>query len=109
MAKAKVDTNLVKQAAAQILQSDAVVFGQYQQLLTSGQWNLLIAIAKEGKIEQITARQFLRKHHLGDPSSVNRTLTSLIEKNIVDENVSEGKTLYSINDVFLSRWLAEKY
>ena len=105
----KVDTSLVKQAAIQILQSDAIVFGQYQQLLTSGQWNLLIAIAKEGEIEQITARQFLRKYHLGNPSSVNRTLTSLIEKNIVDENVSEGKTLYSINDVFLSRWLAEKY
>lgn len=109
MAKAKVDTNLVKQTAVQILQSEAIVFGQYQQPLTSGQWNLLIAIAKEGEIEQKTARQFLRKHHLGNPSSVNRTLASLIEKNLVDENISDGKTLYSINDVFLSRWLAEKY
>ena len=109
LAGQKVDTSLVKEAAAQILQSDAVVFGQYQQLLTSGQWNLLIAIAKEGEVEQISARQFLRKHHLGNPSSVNRTLTSLIEKNIVDENISDGKTQYSINDVFFSRWLAEKY
>lgn len=109
MAGKKVDTNIVKQSAAQILKSDTVVFGQYQQLLTSGQWNLMIAIAKECEVTQISARQFLRKHHLGNPSSVNRTLASLIEKNIVDEDISDGKTSYSINDVFLSRWLEDKY
>lgn len=109
MAGQKVDTNIVKQSAAQILKSDTVVFGQYQQLLTSGQWNLMIAIAKECEVTQISARQFLRKHHLGNPSSVNRTLASLIEKNIVDEDISDGKTSYSINDVFLSRWLEDKY
>jgi len=109
MAKRKVDLGLVKEAAAQILQSDSIVFGQYQQMLTAGQWNLLIAVAKEGVVTQITARSFLRKYGLGNPSSVNRSVASLIEKNLLDETVVEGKILYSLNDVFLSRWLEEKY
>ncbi len=109
MAKKRVDVDLVKRAAALILQSDAAVFGQYQQLLTAGQWNLLIAIAKQGSVSQITSGQFLRKYHLGSPSSVQRTLVSLIEKNIVDECIVESKTVYSLNDVYLSRWLEGKY
>ena len=109
MAKDKVDLGLVKEAAAQILQSDSIVFGQYQQMLTAGQWNLLIAVAKEGTVSQITARSFLRKYHLGNPSSINRSVASLIEKNMLDETVVEGETIYSLNDVFLSRWLEEKY
>ena len=109
MAKDKVDLRLVKEAAAQILQSDSIVFGQYQQMLTAGQWNLLIAVAKEGTVSQITARSFLRKYHLGNPSSINRSVASLIEKNMLDETVVEGETIYSLNDVFLSRWLEEKY
>lgn len=109
MAHGKVDVALVKQAAAQILQSDSVVFGQYRQLLTAGQWNFLIAIAKEGEASLITSRQFLRKYHLGNPSSVSRIVPSLVEKNLLDENIVDGKTTYSLNDVFLSRWLEEKY
>lgn len=109
MAKGQVDLGLVKKAAAQILQSDSIVFGQYQQMLTVGQWNLLIAVAKEGTVSQITARSFLRKYRLGNPSSVSRSVASLIEKNLLDETVVEGETKYSLNDVFLSRWLEEKY
>lgn len=109
MAKVKVDLGMVKEAAAQILQSDSIVFGQYQQMLTAGQWNLLIAVAKEGTVSQITARSFLHKYHLGNPSSVSRSVASLIEKNLLDETVVEGENRYSLNDVFLSRWLEEKY
>lgn len=109
LAEKKADVNLVKQAAAQILQSEAVVFGQYQQLLTAGQWNFLIAVAKEGEVSQITSRQFLRKYRLGNPSSVNRTVASLIEKNLLDDTLVEGKPVYSLNDVFFSRWMEEKY
>ncbi len=109
MATSKVDVELVKQGAAQILQSDAAVFGQYQQMLTAGQWNFLIAVAKEGEVTQFSSRQFLQKYHLGNPSSASRIVTSLVEKNLLDESIHEGKSTYSLNDVFLSRWLEEKY
>ena len=98
-----------KQAATQILQADTIVFNQYQQMLTSGQWNLLIAVAKEEKVRQITSRQFLQKYRLGNASSINRTVASLIEKDLLADEIADGKTVYSLSDVFLSRYLAEKY
>ena len=104
-----VDVGLVKQAAASILQSDAAVFGQYQQLLTAGQWNFLIAVAKEGSVSQLTSRQFLRKYRLGNPSSVDRIVDALTNKNLLDNDFVDGKPNYSLNDVFLSRWLEAKY
>lgn len=68
-----------------------------------------IAVAKEGEASQITSRQFLLKYHLGNPSSVSRIVTALVEKNLLDEDVTNEKTIYTFNDVFLSRWLEEKY
>ena len=78
-------------------------------MLTAGQWNFLIAVAKEGEVSQVTSRQFLGKYHLGNPSSVSRMVSSLVEKNLLDENVVDGSITYSLNDVFLSRWLEAKY
>lgn len=104
-----VSTDEAKQAALQIIQADTVIFNQYQQMLTAGQWNFLIAVAKEDHVSQITSQQFLQKYKLGNASSVSRNVASLIEKDLLADEIVDGKTLYSLNDVFLSRYLAEKY
>lgn len=109
MTEKSVDVDFVKQAAAGILQSDTIVFNQYQQILTAGQWDFLIAVAKEGEARQITSQKFLQKYKLGNASSVNRMVKSLIEKDLLNEDTENGKPVYSLNDVFLSRWLASKY
>ncbi len=109
MAEKSVNVDFVKQAAAGILQSDTIVFNQYQQILTAGQWDFLIAVAKEGEARQITSQKFLQKYKLGNASSVNRMVKSLIEKDLLNEDTENGKPVYSLNDVFLSRWLASKY
>lgn len=98
-----------KQAALQILKADTVVFNQYQQLLTAGQWNFLIALAKEDQVCQPTSRQFTEKYRLGNSSSVSRTLTSLIDKDLINDELIDGKQTYSLSDVFLSRYLAQQY
>ena len=106
---AVVDIDQVKQAALQILKADTVVFNQYQQLLTAGQWDFLIALAKEDQLSQPTSRQFTEKYRLGNPSSVSRTLTSLIDKDLITDELINGKQVYSLSDVFLSRYLAQQY
>ena len=60
-------------------------------------------------MSQITSQQFLQKYKLGNASSVSRNVASLIEKDLLADEIVDGKTLYSLNDVFLSRYLAEKY
>jgi DNA-binding MarR family transcriptional regulator len=78
-------------------------------MLTSAQWNFMIAVAKEGEVSQITAQKFISKYNIGTPANAKRILKSLIEKELILESVSKNNTVYQVYDVFLSRWLEVKY
>ena len=104
-----VDVSEAKQAALQIIQADTIIFNQYQQMLTAGQWNFLIAVAKEDQVSQVTSCEFIQRYKLGNASSISRLVNSLIEKDLLADEIVDGKQVYSLNDVFLSRYLAEKY
>ncbi len=95
----------VKSACAQLLQQGEAVYLQYRQMLTEKQWRFLIAIAKEGAVTQITAGDFLRKHKIGTPSSVQRHADSLCEKGLLNAETTLHRTEYTVNDVFFSHWL----
>lgn len=99
----------VKLACLHLLQADTIVFNQYRQMLTNGQWNLLVAIAKEGYVTKITSKAFLNKYNLGSASSVQRTIKSLIDKDLLLEDFHEGKTTYAVGDIFLSHWIERQY
>ena len=104
-----IDLNVVKTAMAEILKENESFFFQYRKLLTSDQWNYMIAVAKENEVFQATAQKFISKYHIGSPSNSRRILKSLIEKELILENVSTEKSSYQIYDVFLSRWLEVMY
>lgn len=89
-----------------LLKEQEIVFYQYRNLLTSNQWQLLGAIAKEDEISEPTSYAFVAKYNLGNASSVRRSLLALIEKEMIVELVSnENKSRYRLYDGFLSRWL----
>lgn len=90
-----------------ILKEQEGVFYQYRNLLTLSQWELMIAIAKEEKVYQPTGINFVSKYHLGNASSVRRSLNSLIDKEMVVEINSKDAHYYSVYDCFLQRWLAK--
>ena len=104
-----IDIETVKRCMANILEENESFFFQYRQLLTSDQWNYLIAVAKENEITQITAKKFISTYNIGTPANSRRILKSLIDKELILENVSKEKSTYQIYDVFLSRWLKVKY
>ena len=86
----------VKKACEQLMKQSETVFLQYRQMLTDKQWNYLIAVAKEGSVQQITASAFLKDHNIGSPSVSRRLADALCEL---------AGTTYSVSDVFLSRWM----
>lgn len=101
----KIDLSLVQRSAYELLELNESVYFQYRRMLTSNQWKLLKAIAKEDKMTQPNAAKNLQKYKLGSSSSVQRALESLLEKEMIyAENTSEGSS-YSVYDCFLSRWL----
>ena len=95
----------VKCACQQLMKQGETVFLQYRQMLTDKQWNYLIAVAKEGSVQQITASEFLKKHNIGTPSTSRRLADALCEKGLLNDDITLDGTTYSVGDVFLSRWM----
>ena len=104
-----VTPQIVKQACNELLKRSEAVFFQFRQLLTAGQWNFLIAIAKEGEVTQLTAQKFLATYDIGTPANARRISRSLIEKELILETTSKKGIKYQVYDVFLSRWLESEY
>jgi len=73
------------------------------------QWKLLMAIALEGKVFQLTSREFISRYDLGSSASVLRGLEFLTARELVYQYLdAEGKSYYEIYDIVLMRWLQKK-
>ncbi|MCE5347026.1 MAG: hypothetical protein LLG13_12180 [Bacteroidales bacterium] len=81
------------------------VFFQYRNLLTSIQWNVLKAIAKEGRVFQPNSKGFIEKYLIGTPSNVQRAIESLLKKEMIYKGNDNTGTFYCVYDLFLSRWM----
>ncbi|MEQ1584895.1 MAG: hypothetical protein ABL895_03385 [Cyclobacteriaceae bacterium] len=73
------------------------------------QWRLLTAIALEGRVFQLTSREFITKYDLGSSASVLRGLEFLTTRELVYQYLDKnGKSYYEIYDIVLMRWLQKK-
>lgn len=95
----------VKSACEQLMKQGEAVYLQYRQMLTTKQWSYLIAIAKEGNVEQITSAQFLGRYKIGSASTSQRLAEALCEKGLLNDEATLDGTIYTVNDVFLSHWM----
>ncbi|WP_146249986.1 MULTISPECIES: hypothetical protein [unclassified Fibrobacter] len=101
----KINLAEVKIACSQILYENINGFLERRNLITDSQWLVLKAVAKDGVVTQPTSGDFLMRHHLGNAASVKRIFESLVDKELLLEEVSEKGRSYSVYNVFLSRWL----
>ena len=95
----------VKKACEQLMKQGEAVYLQYRQMLTDKQWDYLIAVAKEGSVQQITSSAFLKAHKIGAPSVSRRLADALCEKGLLNDDVAINGTTYTLSDVFLSHWM----
>ncbi len=105
----KPDLTFTKQICSGILEAEKSTFLQYRNLLTDFQWQMLIAIAKEEKVFQPQSKHFIQKHKLGAPSTVKKTMDSLIAKEMIFVSTDNNESFYRIYDIFLMRWLQATY
>ncbi|MDD5362125.1 MAG: ATP-binding protein [Ignavibacteria bacterium] len=85
----------------EILHENQSVYFNYRNLLTDTQWKLVRAVAKEGNVEKPLSSDFIGKHNLKSSSSVQRSLASLLEKEIL----INYRGMYMVYDVYFSLWL----
>ena len=100
-----ITVNDVYAAIDRIFKSELDKFYTIRAMLTKGQWKYLCCVAKEGILKQPTSGTFLSKYKIGTPASSKRFLSSLIEKDLICEEKTMNGSEYSVNNVFLSRWL----
>ena len=80
------------------------VYQDTMNRLTAKQKALLTALAHEGKDVQPTSGHFVRKYNLPSVSAVQRSLSSLLGKDLI--TCENGK--YFIYDYFLNEWLLSR-
>ncbi len=97
-------TDAQKNAIA-ILKLNESTYYQYRNLITTAQWNLLLAVAKEGRLHNAHTKQFLNTYNLGTSSMVTRGIEALLDKELIYYNAGVDKTYYEVYDKFLMRWM----
>lgn len=95
----------VERCLADILQEQEPVYQNYCSWLTANQQALLVAVAKEQKVDKPLANSFIRSHGLASPSSVKTALTSLVDKQLL--TFANGE--YYVTDIFFSLWLKSRF
>lgn len=104
-----IDTELWRYHAARILKEHEFIFVNYRNMLTNNQWQLLKAIALEGKVYEPTSKAFVGTHDLGSPASVLRSLHALQKiEQIIQESDENGNNFYMLNDLLLQRWIDKR-
>ncbi|RLD35208.1 MAG: ATP-binding protein [Bacteroidetes bacterium] len=97
----EITVETVKQTLSDILEENDVYYSEYRNLLTKQQWNLLLALAREEGISQVTSSSFIHKHNLSNAATIRRGIKSLMDKNMIYKKGIK----YYVYDVFFAKWL----
>lgn len=95
------DVRQAEQVLINLLEENAQVYQNLIVLLTDNQLTLMRAISHEGIVASPNRGDFIKRHGLKAPSSVNTALKSLLEK----ELIYKSATGYMVYDRFMSVWL----
>jgi uncharacterized protein len=87
-----------------ILRENEPIYANYLNLLTINQYRTLRAIAIEGVVESPTSGKFLELHHLGAASSVSQAVSSLTQKEFLQDEAGR----LSVQDKFFAQWIRTK-
>ena len=88
-----------------VIKTYARTFQEQMSMYPEAQKQLLIAIAKEGKAEQVTSISFCKKHALKSPSTVQSALRVLHDKGMIHK---DGIT-YSVTNRLFGIWIKKEY
>jgi len=100
----KCDESMVDDTIRDIVEGNGAIYTDLLYQLAPRQKELLLAINKEGKAKAITSGNFIKKHALQSPSTVQTAAQALVDRQIITFN----QGTYEVYDKFFSMWLASK-
>lgn len=104
----KIDIETARKSAYSLVLEQENSFFQYRNMLTVNQWKLLTAIGKKEKVWHVNSKDFLQLAGFHSSSQIARSLTSLLDTGLVQEDNDEQGRFYHLTDPFLGRWLQWK-
>lgn len=109
--KTKKETNreIIDESILEIYAENKLSYLALSTSMSRYQWQVLTAIALEGKVYHTTSKDFITRHKLGSSASVLRALEFLTSRELVYQYLEDtGKSYYEIYDIILMRWLQKK-
>ncbi len=102
----RISTGTWQSEALKLLKEQETVFFQYREMLTGPQWQLLKSISRADRVFEPTSKDFVQTYELGSPSTVLRSLETLLRKELIfKERDESGKPFYAVYDVLFQRWI----
>ena len=95
------DEDMLDIAIKNILRANEFTYQSLLFQLPIKQKELLMAIAREGKAQNLTSSAFVKKYRLTSSSSVQSAIKGLLEKNFVTSNLG----VYEVYDKLFALWL----
>ena len=86
----------------EIVKDNSPIYADLLYQLTAKQKELLMAINSEGKIKAVTGSKFIKKYHLSAASSVQTTVKSLMDRQLVTRHLG----IYEVYDKIFGIWLS---
>ncbi|MBQ8957697.1 MAG: ATP-binding protein [Bacteroidales bacterium] len=96
------EMDMIDVAVNEIVKDNGTIYADLLYQLTAKQKELLVAISKEGKVKAVTGSKFIKKHYLTAASSVQTTVRSLMDKQLVTSHLG----IYEVYDKFFGIWLS---
>ncbi len=96
-----IDKDVLHDIFQKILLEEQTIFTTYRNMLSSTQWKALVAIAKEGGVNEPTSGEFLKKHGIPAASSMKTAINALEKK----ELILKINDQYTLHDTLLMRWI----
>ncbi|MBX2964807.1 MAG: ATP-binding protein [Cyclobacteriaceae bacterium] len=107
--KKKADSSMINESIVEIYTENRLSYFALRNSMSKYQWQVLSAIAIEGKMYAPTAKDFLKKYDLGAGPSVLRALEYLLSRELVYQYfLDNGDKYYQVYDIILMRWLQKK-
>ena len=93
--------DMVDAAINYILDMFSETYADLLDKIPEKQREVFIAIAREGKAQNITSKNFIKKHHLQTVSVVTAAVRGLLDKDFI----TQEKSTYMVYDPFFALWL----
>lgn len=96
----EITINLADKVLKEVLKENEVVYFNYRELLTSLQYQIIKAVAKETHVEKPYSNEFIVRYNLGSISSIRTAIKTLTDKGLLINHNG-----IHLTDWYFSLWL----